>query len=112
MIKTAVEAISKDAYRGTSTTISCKISGLDTKASVTWKKGDDAQDGVIEGKLADDKTQISTLTVENPQNDEVYTCVVTSGQYRSSPPTEKAVSINTFCKFGDFLLQLLILFHG
>jgi len=67
---------------------------------VTWKNGDKLIDGTVEGTLQDDKTQISTLTVANPQDDEVYTCVVTSGQYASSASSETTVKLNTFCKYS------------
>ena len=90
--------ISKDAFLGTSTKISCVISGLNAKATVIWKKGDKKLVGSVEGQLTDEKTQTSTLTVDNPQDDEVYTCVVTSGQYDSSAPSETTVNINTFCE--------------
>ena len=91
--------MSKDAFPGTSTTISCTISGLEAKATVIWKKGGQViEDGAVEGTLAQDNSQISTLTVANPQDDEAYTCVVTSGQYVSSAPSETVVNLNTFCK--------------
>ena len=94
-----VEAINKDAFIGTSTIISCKISGLEAKATVTWEKGDKSIDGSVEGTLEDDKIQTSTLTVASPQDDDVYTCLVTSGQYALSAPSETTVKINTFCKY-------------
>ena len=91
-----VQAISKDAFIGTSTTIFCKISDLEAKATVTWKKGGTVVQGTVEGTLANDNTQTSTLTVANPQDDEVYTCLVTSGKYTSSAQSAKTVKINTF----------------
>lgn len=94
-----IEAVSKDAYIGTSTTISCRISGLETKASVTWKQGDAVIEGSLQGTLTADKTQTSTLTVANPQDDTVYTCLVTSGEYASSAQSQTTVTFNTFCKF-------------
>ena len=104
-----VQAISKDAFIGTTTTVSCKISGLQTKATVTWKKGDEIIKGTIEGTLEADKTQTSTLTVASPQDDEVYTCLVTSGKYTSSAQSETTVKINTFCKypFGTWVQLIL-----
>ena len=93
--------MSKDAFIGTSTTVSCKISGLEAKkATVTWKKGDQVITGTVEGTLQKDKTQTSTLTVASPQDDEVYTCVVTSGEYTSSAASETTVKLNTFCKYS------------
>ena len=103
----AVEAVSKDAFLGTRTTLSCKISGLAAKATVIWKKGDDIQEGTVEGQLSGDKSQISTLTVDDPQNDEVYTCVVTSGQYTNSASSETIVHINTFCELENAITNIL-----
>ena len=91
-----VQAISKDAFIGTSTTISCKISDLEAKATVTWKKGGTVVQGTVEGTLANDNTQTSTLTVANPQADEVYSCLVTSGKYTSSAQSVTTVKLNTF----------------
>ena len=93
-----VKAVSKDTFASTSTTISCEITGLSTKATVIWKKGSETQDGTAEGVLGNDGSQVSTLTVADPQNDEVYTCVVTSGEHTSSDPSEAVVNLNTFCK--------------
>ena len=59
-------------------------------------EGDKVVEGTVEGTLEDDKTQTSTLTVANPQDDEVYTCLVTSGKYTSSAQSAKTVKINTF----------------
>ena len=70
------------------------------KATVTWKNGDQVIAGTVEGTLQQDKIQTSTLTVASPQDDEVYTCVVTSGQYPSSGPSETTVKLNTFCKYS------------
>ena len=108
-----VQAISKDAFIGVSTTVSCKISGLEAKATVTWKKGDQVIEGTSEGTLEADKTQTSTLTVASPQDDEVYTCLVTSGKYTSSAQSETTVKINTFCKypFGTWV-QLILTYLG
>ena len=77
------------------------------KATVIWKKGDDIQEGTVEGQLGEDKSQISTLTVDDPQNDEVYTCVVTSGQYTNSASSETIVHINTFCELENAITNIL-----
>ena len=95
---TGVNPVSKDTFAGTSTVLSCEITGLDTKATVIWKKGSETQDGTEEGVLGNDGSQVSTLTVADPQNDEVYTCVVASGAHTSSDPSETVVHLNTFCK--------------
>ena len=95
-----VIATDKDALKGTESVLSCKITGLNDKATVSWTKGDETQGGTTEGEL-NDGTQISTLTVTNPQEDTEYTCVVTSGEYSSSETYETALSLNVY---GQFLL--------
>ena len=115
MIFPDVTPISKDAFRGTSTTISCTITGLEAKATVIWKKGDEVHDKIVEGNLGEDKIQISTLTADNPQNDEAYTCVVRSGQYANSPQSETIVNLNTFGKLEHIIslyLTILLLPHS
>ena len=95
---TDVIATDKDALEGTESILSCKITGLSSKATVSWTKGDQTQGGTTEGELNDD-TQISTLTVTNPQEDTEYTCVVTSGEYSSSETYETPLSLNVYGKF-------------
>ena len=93
-----VIATDKDALEGTESVLSCKITGLSAKVTVSWTKGDQTQGGTTEGEL-NDGTQISTLTVTNPQEDTEYTCVVTSGEYSSSEPSETPLSLNVYGKF-------------
>ena len=64
---------------------------------MVWKKGAEIQDRAVPGQLDGYNGQTSTLIVDNPQNDEVYTCVVTSGQYTTSASSETIVHLNTFC---------------
>ena len=93
-----VIATDKDALEGTESILSCKITGLSAKATVIWTKGDQTQGGTTEGEL-NDGTQISTLTITNPQQDTEYNCVVTSGEYSSSEPSETPLSLNVYGKF-------------
>ena len=74
-----------------------------------WKKGDEIQDGTVEGQLGGDNSQISTLTVDDPQNDEVYTCVVTSGQFTNSASSETIVRLNTYCELESISLDCIYL---
>ena len=96
-----VIAADKDALEGTESVLSCKITGLSAKATVIWTKGDQTQGGTTEGEL-NDGTQISTLTVTNPQEDTEYTCVVTSGEYSSSEASETPLSLNVYGKILIF----------
>ena len=98
---TEVIATYKDALEGTESVLSCKITGMSDKATVSWTKGDQTQGGTTEGEL-NDGTQISTLTVTNPQEDTEYTCVVTSGEYSSSEPSETPLSLNVYGKILIF----------
>ena len=97
-----MESISKDAFLGTSTTVSCKITGLTSKATVIWKLDTVTQSDSVEGELIED-TQTSTLTVSQPSSDKVYTCVVTSGMYSTSAASQTTVSLNNYCMFVLYL---------
>ena len=96
-----VVTVSKDAFKGTSTNLLCKITGLSAKAKVEWKEGAEILGDVEVGTL-NAASQTSTLTVTNPQEDAVYTCVVTSGQYTDSNPSNTQASLNTYCKLTQF----------
>ena len=74
-----------------------------------WKKGEEIQEETVEGQLGGDNSQISTLTVDDPQNDEVYTCVVTSGQYTNSASSETIVRLNTYCESENIPLDCIYL---
>ena len=65
---------------------------------MSWTTGGKTQEETTEGEL-NDGTQISTLTVTNPQEDTEYTCVVTSGEYSSSELSETTLSLNVYGKF-------------
>ena len=90
-----VIATDKDALEGTESVLSCKITGLSAKATVSWTTGGQTQRKATDGGL-NHGTQISTLTVTNPQEDTEYTCVVTSGEYSSSEPSETTLSLNVY----------------
>ena len=67
---------------------------------MSWTKGDQTQERTTEGEL-NDGSEMSTLTVTNPQEDTEYTCVVKSGEYSSSEASETPLSLNVY---GQFLL--------
>ena len=92
-------------YKGTETTLTCKITGLSATATVTWMKGSEVDEGVNEGALTED-TQTATLTVSDPQEDTEYTCVVTSGEYPASSSSTTLVTLNTYCE-----LMFLVKYH-
>ena len=96
-----VIATDKDALEGTESVLSCKITGLSAKATVSWTTGGQTQGETTDGEL-NEGTQISTLTVTNPQEDTEYTCVVTSGEYSSSETSETTLSLNVYGKYLGF----------
>ena len=94
---------------GSTTTISCLITGLTATAEVEWR--------TISGKVSGDKytsvkgsskdgTQTSTLTVNGSgvNTDIAYTCRVTSGSLSESGHSDTTVNLNVFGK--EFLIPL------
>ena len=96
-----VSGIIKDAHVGETTSISCSVTGITTKATISWNLNGSSlsSDEYDEGNL-DGTSQTSVLTVSSPADDNVYTCIVTSGQYDISAPSEITVSLNTYCKYN------------
>ena len=103
-----IEVTDIGAYVDTPTNLTCKISGLSTKATVTWRNNLNEELDFEEGELGADGIQISTLTVPRPRKGaDTFSCVVTSGKYPTSPSFEAVAKINTFCKFF-FLLRIWV----
>jgi hypothetical protein len=92
-----VKPVHKDAFKGTKTILSCEITGLSAKAKVVWEMKEETVSGSVEGDLKEN-TQISTLTVSEPEQDAEYTCIVTSGQYSNSSASKTAVMLDVYCK--------------
>ena len=97
LLPSDVEPIHKDSLTGKETTLSCKITGLTTATTVLWKQGDTTLSGSTPGSLVGE-TQTSTLTVSNPTDDEVYTCVVTSGLFAESASSGTDVKLDVYCE--------------
>ena len=87
----------KDAYIGTPTSLSCTVSGLSSPASVVWKTGSVELQREV-GELSKDGVQVSTLTVPDPRNDSVYSCIVISGMFNASDPSTTNVSLGVYCE--------------
>ena len=67
---------------GSNTDIRCIISNVLSKGvSVKWLIGNTTLTDNVETSLVTEKQQVSTLTVENPSVDSVYTCVIRSNTY-------------------------------
>ena len=93
----AVEETSKENLRGTATTLTCKISGISEKHTISWSGLDSVSPsdyttfgGTYE---AASNTQTGTLSLESAAvtADATYTCTVTSINYPESDP--KAVDV-------------------
>ena len=68
--------------KGSNTDIRCIISNVLPKGvSVNWMNGNTSLTENVETSLVTEKQQVSTLTVENPLVDSVYTCVIRSNTY-------------------------------
>ena len=68
--------------KGTKTDIRCIISNVLSKGvSVSWMNGNTSLTKNVETSLVNAKQQVSKLTVENPSEDSVYTCMIRSNTY-------------------------------
>ena len=97
MIISAVEATGAEVRAGTRTTITCTISNVLPKGvSVTWKDGESTLDRIIDTSSVAGKQQISTLTVESPGSDKVYTCVIRSNSYTESQAYTELIRLEVY----------------
>jgi hypothetical protein len=112
-----VEAGSKEVKKGTETTISCVVSGLDDPATVTWVISTGAAvsgtDFTPNEGVLSDGIQTSTLLVKAAQVtvDTAYTCRVTPGTHSASTPSDTAVHLDVFGKFYDRTIRLWYQLH-
>ena len=68
--------------KGTKTDIRCIVSNVLSKGvSVSWMNGKIVNTDNVETSLVNAKQQVSKLTVENPSEDSVYTCMIRSNTY-------------------------------
>ena len=95
--------MNKEVKKGSTTTISCVITGITDTATVTWRTSTGEVTGdeftVNQGSHSEG-TQTSTLAVDGTQVnvDTAYTCRVISGSLPESGPFDTAVSLNAFGK--------------
>ena len=98
-----VESVSKEVEKGSTTTISCVITGITDTATVTWRTSTGEVSGdeftVNQGSHSEG-TQTSTLAVDGTQVnvDTAYTCRVTSGSLPESGHFDTTVNLNVFGK--------------
>jgi hypothetical protein len=97
LILSDVKPVHKDAFKGAETILSCEVTGLSAKAKVVWEKKSETVSGSVDGDLKVN-TQISTLTVSEPEEDAEYTCIVTSGKFSNSVASKTAVMLDVYCK--------------
>ena len=92
--------------KGSDTTISCVITGIKARATVSWQtsSGVVSRDNFIplQGTYSNAK-QISTLAIKGTKvtADTAYTCRVTSGSLPDSGHSDTTVNLNVYGKFQD-----------
>ena len=95
--------MNKEVKQGSTTTISCVITGITDTATVTWRTSTGEVSGdeftATQGSHSEG-TQTSTLAVDGTQVnvDTAYTCRGTSGSLPESGPFDTTVNLNVFGK--------------
>ena len=96
-----VQGIEKEVMKGSTTTISCVITGITETVTVAWRTATETVTGdkfnSVQGSHSDG-TQTSTLTVDSTEvtEDKAYTCRVTSGSLPDSGHFDNTVNLNVF----------------
>ena len=87
--------------RGSTTKISCVVSGITETVTVAWRTATGPVSGekftTIQGTQSGG-TQTSTLTVDSSEvtEDKAYTCRVTSGSFPESGHFDNTVNLNVY----------------
>ena len=106
--------MNKEIKQGSTTTISCVITGITDTATVTWRTSTGQVSGdeftATQGSHSEG-TQTSTLAVDGTQVnvDTAYTCRVTSGSLPESGPFDTTVNLNVFGKTCGILFLMRFL---
>ena len=96
-----MQSVSKEVKKGSTTTISCVITGITDTATVTWRTSTGEVSGIgftaTQGSHSGG-TQTSTLAVKGTQVnvDTAYTCRVTSGSLPESGHFDTTVILDIF----------------
>ncbi|XP_063691315.1 mucin-22-like [Bolinopsis microptera] len=96
-----VEPVNKEVKKGSSTSISCVITGIIDAATVTWRTSTGPVPGEkftpVQGSYSAG-TQTSTLAVDGTlvNEDTAYTCRVTSGSLPNSSHSDTTVTLNVY----------------
>ena len=102
--------MNKEVKTGSDSTISCVITGLTAKATVSWltSSGEVSGDNFtpVEGTYSNGE-QTSTLAVKGTQvnSDTAYTCRITSGSIPTSTHSDTVVNLNVYGRFLGHLLN-------
>ena len=87
--------------KGSTTTISCVITGITETVTVAWRTSSEPVSGVestaVQGNHSSG-AQTSTLTIDSTEvtEDKAYTCRVSSGSYPDSGYFDNIVHLNVF----------------
>ena len=86
---------------GSTTTISCVITGITETVTVSWRTATGPVTGdkfTLDQGSHSNGTQTSTLTVDSTEvtEDKAYTCRVTSGSLSDSGHFDNTVNLNVF----------------
>ena len=92
----------KEVKKGSTTTISCVITGITETVTVVWRT---ATEPVSGSKFKSSQgthsggTQTTTLTVDSTEviEDKAYTCRITSGSFPDSNHFDNTVNLNVYC---------------
>ena len=107
-----VQSIEKEVKKGSTTTISCVITGITETVTVSWRTATEPVSGSkfnsVQGSHSGG-TQTSTLTVDSSEvtEDKTYTCRLTSESFPDSGNFDNTVNLNVFGMFSS-LLKLLV----
>ena len=108
-ILSEVESVGKEVRKGSTTAISCVITGITETVTVAWRTStepvSESKFNSVQGSHSGG-TQTSTLTVDSTEvtEDKAYTCRVTSGYYPDSGYFDNAINLNVF---GMYTLLLI-----
>ena len=101
MFSSDIQSVEKEVKQGSTTKISCVITGITETVTVSWRTASEPVSGSkftsVQGSHSDG-TQTSTLTVDSTEvtEDKAYTCRVTSGSLPDSGHFDNTVNLNVF----------------
>ena len=92
-----MQTVGDEVRKGTRTKITCIISNVLPKGvSVSWMNGNTSLTENVETSHVTENQQVSTLTVENPLVDSVYTCVIRSNTYNIDQTYPEKVHLDIY----------------